>query len=170
MDKNLLTTAPTWTMVVAVSQNNVIGLGDALPWKLRSDLQRFKKMTMGHCLLMGRKTYESIGRPLPGRQTIVLTRNQWEGEGVQSVDDLSQVESRVEAGRQIMVVGGAQVYRAALDRCATLWLTRVLADVAGDTFLPTIDWPAWKLESSVPIPSGPHDEWPSEFQVWERSS
>lgn len=163
-----------WTLVVAVSRNGVIGRGDALPWKLRGDLQRFKKLTMGHCLLMGRKTYSSIGRPLPGRQTIVLSRSLEvpSAAGYQVARSLSQVSDLVEAGRRVMVVGGAEVYRQILDeyptRCATILLTRVLADVEGDTYFPEIDWQQWSRETSQPYPAGPHDEWPTEFQVWTR--
>jgi len=170
-----LPTSPSdWTLVVAVSRNGVIGRGDALPWKLRSDLQRFKKLTMGHCLLMGRKTYDSIGRPLPGRQTIVLSRTLDPpiAAGYQVARELSQVSALVEPQRRIMVVGGAEVYRQILDerpsRCATILLTRVQADVEGDTYFPAIDWHQWSLVTSQSCPAGPNDEWPSEFQVWNR--
>ena len=163
-----------WTLVVAVSRNGVIGRGEALPWKLRSDLQRFKRLTMGHCLLMGRKTYDSIGRPLPGRQTIVLSRtvDQPPAAGYQVASNLGQVSAMVEPQRRVMVVGGAEVYRQILDehppRCGTILLTRVQADVEGDTYFPTIDWQHWSLDARQSVPAGPHDEWPSEFQVWTR--
>ncbi len=160
--------AGDWTLVVAASRNGVIGRGEALPWRLKSDLQRFKRMTMGHCLLMGRKTYASIGRPLPGRQTIVLSRT-LKGSGLFSVaDDLSKVESLVEPGRRVMVVGGAEVYRETLEYCSTIWLTRVLADIEGDTYLPNIDWSQWQLEQVEQITAGIDDDWPTEFQIWTR--
>ena len=161
-------------MVVAISRNGVIGRGDTLPWKLRSDLQRFKKLTMGHCLLMGRKTYESIGRPLPGRQTIVLSRtlDVPSTAGYQVASSLSQVSELVEAERRVMVVGGSEIYRQVLEehpsRCATILLTRVQADVEGDTYFPALDWQQWSLDASESVPAGPHDEWPTEFQVWTR--
>ncbi len=196
-----------WTLVVAASRNGVIGRDDALPWHLRSDLQRFKRLTMGHCLLMGRKTYESIGRPLPGRQTIVLSTK---GSGLFSsahrrstlrveskvspansqgdhdsespatlnaekrpdpfevVADLDSVSGLVEPGRRVMVVGGAEVYRTALDHCSTIWLTRVLADIDGDTYLPEIDWSQWQLKQVDAVKAGPNDDWPTEFQIWSR--
>jgi dihydrofolate reductase len=158
-------------MVVAVSQNNVIGSGTELPWKLRSDLQRFKQMTMGHCLLMGRATYESIGRPLPGRQSIVLSRTPGYSPhaGVQVVSDLDAVESIVERGRRVMVIGGGQIYRLALQRCTELWLTRVMAKVPGDVFLPDIDWNNWQLQSYEPHERQVHDDWPTQFEIWTRS-
>jgi dihydrofolate reductase len=156
-----------WTLVVAASLNDVIGRGEALPWHLRSDLQRFKRLTMGHCLVMGRKTYESIGRPLPGRQTIVLSRTKVSGLFCVA-RDLDQVAGLVEPGRQVMVIGGAEIYRAAVPYCDTIWLTRVLAEVEGDVRLPTIDWEQWQLEQVEPVAAGPHDQWPTEFQVWRR--
>ncbi|MCC7334141.1 MAG: dihydrofolate reductase [Pirellulaceae bacterium] len=163
-----------WILVAAVSRNGVIGRGDALPWKLRSDLQRFKRMTMGHCLLMGRKTYDSIGRPLPGRQTIVLSRSRSTvpATGCFVAENLSQVSELVEPGRQVMVVGGAEVYRQTLaepsPRCSTIWLTRVLADVPGDTYFPDVDWDQWQLKSSEACPFVDGDDWPTEFQIWMR--
>ncbi len=148
-----------WTIVVAVARNGVIGNQGELPWKLSSDLKRFKRMTMGHCLLMGRKTYDSIGRPLPGRQTIVLSRatglqsssDTTTAAGVTYVADVDAVSRHVEAGRQVMVVGGAQIYSATLPYCSTIWLTRVHADVEGDVMFPTIDWSQWR--SNLPSTS-----------------
>lgn len=163
-------TAPNWTLVVAASLNGVIGLGDALPWRLSSDLKRFKSITMGHCLLMGRKTFQSIGKPLPGRQTIVLSRGQFHCEfpEVAVVDCLEKVVPIVEAGRNVMVVGGAQIYKAALPWCSQIWLTRVLADVEGDTYLPEIDWSQWDRTSVEAYPAGEKDQWPTEFEKWQR--
>ncbi len=159
----------TWTAVVAASRNNVIGLNGDLPWKLRSDLKRFKSLTMGHCLLMGRKTMESIGRTLPGRQTIVLSRTNFQApEGVSVVDSLDKVSGCVDVGRDVMVVGGAQIYAATLASCTRLWLTRVLAEIPGDTFLPAINFDDWTCESVESIPCGEHDQFPSEFQTWNR--
>ncbi len=167
-------------MVVAVATNGVIGRAEELPWKLRSDLQRFKRMTMGHCLLMGRKTYVSIGRPLPGRQTMVLSRSVSQAEqelgnaaitehsGITFVSNLSDVERYLERGRKVMVVGGAQVYRATIDYCSTIWLTRVLTPVDGDTWFPEMDWDLWQLESSEPVSASEYDQWATEFQIWKR--
>ncbi len=161
-----------WTLVAAVANGGVIGKGGALPWKLSRDLRRFKTMTMGHCLLMGRKTFESIGRPLPGRQTIVLSRSGFPGapQGVTVVSDLSEVQRHVQPERRVMVVGGSQIYRATLGWCREIWLTRVLADVDGDVLFPDIDWDRWKMESSESFEAGPRDDWPTEFQVWKRKA
>jgi dihydrofolate reductase len=159
-----------WTLVVAVANNGVIGRGDQLPWRMSSDLKRFKSLTMGHCLLMGRKTFESIGKPLPGRQTIVLTRQNFQSAWpqVMTVQNLAQVRALVEPGRKVMVVGGAQLYALALPHCSRIWITRVLAEVPGDVLLPLIDWSQWRRESSELTAAGDQDEWASEFERWQR--
>lgn len=162
-----------WTLVVAMAQNGVIGRDNSLPWRLKGDLQRFKRLTMGHCLLMGRKTYDSIGRPLPGRQTIVLSRqtdNVAAGmaAGVAVAASLEQVSDLVEAGREVMVVGGAQVYQLVLPRCQRMLITRVTAEIDGDTFFPQVDWTEWTLVSSESFPADADNQWPCELQIWER--
>lgn len=161
-----------WILVVAVARNGVIGCGDELPWKLSSDLKRFKSLTMGHCLVMGRKTFQSIGRPLPGRQTIVLSRSEFHCDfpQVQIAVDLDSVDGLIEQNRQVMIVGGAQIYQAAIDYCSQIWITRVLADVPGDTYFPIIDWSQWQRESFESISAGERDQWPSEFEKWQRKS
>lgn len=159
-----------WTAVVAMSRNGVIGRDGELPWHIRSDLKRFKKMTMGQCLLMGRKTFQSIGRALPGRQTIVLSRrNDLElPAGVSHASELSRVPQLVEGERDVMVVGGAEIYAATLSLCNRLWLTRVLADIEGDTFFPEVDWEDWRLVESTKHAAEENDQWETEFQLWTR--
>ncbi len=161
-----------WVAVVAVAQNNVIGNHGTLPWRLSSDLKRFKRLTMGHCLLMGRKTFDSIGRALPGRQTIVLSRSgfQTTASGVLAVTKPAEVAALVEPNRRVMVVGGAQIYEAVLNQCSELWLTKVLADVEGDVQFPTIDWTQWKLISTESVPASESDQYATEFQIWHRSA
>lgn len=161
-----------WTLLVALSENGVIGRQGDLPWRLSSDLQRFKKLTMGHCLLMGRKTFESIGRPLPGRQTIVLSRGGFSDapEGVAVVANIEDVPAHVEPGRSVMVVGGAQIYEQTLAVCDTLLLTRVLAQIEGDVCFPEVEWADWELESETYFEAGPKDDWPTKFQQWTRTT
>ena len=161
-----------WILVVAIARNGVIGRENSLPWKLSRDLQRFKAMTMGHCLLMGRKTYQSIGRPLPGRQTIVVSRTGYDpgDSAITVIPDVAQVAEHVQPGRRVMVVGGAQLYAAALPRCGTMWITRVEVDIAGDTFFPELDWSQWQLQSSESFTADANNQWPSEFQVWRRAT
>ncbi len=158
-----------WTLVVAMAESRVIGRNGDLPWRLSSDLRRFKELTMGHCLLMGRKTMDSIGKALPGRQTIVLSRSGYQSDApVQVAAGLDQVDALVEPGRRVMVVGGAQIYALAMPRCSEMFITRVQAEVDGDTFFPEIPADEWQLDQSEPIPAGPRDDYPTEFQRWTR--
>jgi dihydrofolate reductase len=136
------------TIVAAVARNGVIGVDGGLPWHLPDDLRRFKELTLGHVLVMGRKTYESIGRPLPGRTTVVVTRNpQWD-PGAPGVHVAATVEEAVDAAAAIdpdvFVVGGAEVYRAALPLADRLELTLVDAEPDGDTRFPDVVWDAWR--------------------------
>lgn len=150
--------------VVAVARNGTIGLGNTLPWRLRSDLLRFKRLTMGHSLVMGRKTYESIGRPLPGRQTIVLTRQKDKTfEGVQIATSIEEAIALVPNDSIPFIVGGAEVYRVAMPLVTNLYLTRVLADIDGDAnFGPWNESDFDCIERSF-IPADAFNEWPSEF-------
>ena len=138
-------------LIVAASQNNVIGLDNQLPWHLPEDLQYFKAVTMGKPILMGRKTYESIGRPLPGRTNIVLTRDaNWSAKGVVVVNDLDSATAASEkacaaAGAdELMIIGGEQIYRKFLPVADKLYLTKVEAVVEGDAYFPAIDSDQWQ--------------------------
>ena len=138
-------------LIVAASQNNVIGLDNQLPWHLPEDLQYFKAVTMGKPILMGRKTYDSIGRPLPGRTNIVLTRDaNWSAEGVVVVNDLDSARAASEkacvaAGvDELMIIGGEQIYRKFLPVADKLYLTKVEAVVEGDAYFPAIDPDQWQ--------------------------
>jgi dihydrofolate reductase len=156
--------------VIAVSQNGVIGIENRLPWHLRSDLQRFKKITMGHTLFMGRKTYESIGRPLPGRRTIVLSRSSLATPiDVTVVTSLPNAIQGLQLPATLFVVGGAQVYRHCLPRIDEFYVTRVLADVAGDSYFDlaalTIQF---RCESQERFPADENNDWPTSFEHWVR--
>ena len=156
------------TAVVAMTPQGVIGKDGDMPWRLRSDLQRFKKLTMGGVLIMGRKTFDSIGRPLPGRVTIVITRDpNWSHPDVlvaSSPDAALELlhDSEAVGDRAPFVVGGAQIYLALLPKCEQLLLTRVLAKIDGDTAL-DIDMSDFEILSRERIPAGPHDSVPTEF-------
>ncbi len=150
------------TAVVAMTPSGVIGLNGDMPWRLRSDLQRFKKMTMGGVLVMGRKTYESIGRPLPGRRTVVITRRQdLTFDGVQMA---TSPENALELGGDdpVFVVGGAEIYRQLMPRCDQIYLTKVYSDVQGDTHL-QLDLQDFRTTERFEIPAGPHDDVRTEF-------
>src|SRR5215831_6727341 len=124
-----------------MSLNRVIGMRNTIPWHLPEDFKWFKQMTTGQVIVMGRKTFESIGKPLPNRMTLVLTRSQTSIPGVKVISDLGQIDSMAGefAGREIFICGGAEIYAQALPRCSDLYLTLVQWEVAGDTFFPPFE-------------------------------
>lgn len=155
-------------MIVAAAENGVIGVDNQLPWRLKPDLQRFKQLTMGHHLIMGRKTYESIGRPLPGRITVVLTRSA--GIDVPNVvvarsldDAFAQAAAR--GDDEPFVCGGADVYAQALAECDRCYLTVVERQFTGDAIFPGLDADKWQLVESEPHPE---NELPYRFETWDR--
>lgn len=159
---------PSLTAIVAMTPSGVIGLDGDMPWRLSSDLRRFKKLTMGGTLIMGRKTYDSIGRPLPGRRTIVITRSpDWSAEGVDRA--ASPDEAVVMAGsNDVFVVGGAEIYRQLLTRCDQILMTQVLSQVKGDTHL-ELDLAPFRLVEQTRIPASEKDDVPTEFLKYVRS-
>jgi dihydrofolate reductase len=132
------------TAVVAASDNDVIGRDNALPWHLPADLAYFKRVTMGKPMLMGRKTFESIGRPLPGRRNLVLSRRGFSAPGVETVATVEEACERVAGAPELMVIGGAEVFRLAMPRLDFLHLTRVHTRVEGDVFLPPLVAGEWR--------------------------
>jgi dihydrofolate reductase len=134
------------SLIVAVSENGVIGKQGGIPWHLPEDLKLFKQTTMGHTLIVGRKTYESIGRPLPGRNMIVLTRQQdYQAEGCQVVDGVEQALAMAElqGENEAFIAGGAQVYAQALPLAERIYWTQVHAEVEGDTTFPDFEREDW---------------------------
>jgi dihydrofolate reductase len=134
-------------IIAAVARNGVIGNDGRLPWHIPEDMARFKSLTMGHALIMGRATFESIGRPLPGRTTVVLTRrDSWAHDGVDVAGSLEEGLAMVDARGDIdaFIAGGAQVYRSALVGADVLEITEVDANPAGDTWFPDVDWSQWR--------------------------
>jgi dihydrofolate reductase len=168
-----MTVSPaTISMIVALTRSGVIGRDNALPWRLSEDLKRFKRLTMGHHLIMGRRTYESIGRPLPGRTSIVLTRRPEElrrtlPEGVFAAATLKEAIALCGDDDEVFVIGGGEVFREALPLAHRAYVTWVEADVAGDTFFHDFPNPGWRLESETFIPSDPKNEYPTSFCVYE---
>ncbi|MED0679893.1 dihydrofolate reductase [Aneurinibacillus thermoaerophilus] len=135
------------SIVVAMDQNRVIGKENKLPWHLPADLAHFKSLTMGHVIVMGRKTYESIGRPLPGRTNVILTKNpDYQAEGCVVLHSVEEVLSRFSED-PIDVIGGTQIITLFLPLADTLYLTLIKASFPGDTYLPTIDMSEWELIS-----------------------
>ena len=125
--------------IAAMSLNQVIGRDNQIPWHLPEDLAWFKQFTMGGVLLMGRKTFESIGKPLPGRETIVLTRGQWKNNEVKSASEPALLPLPQNDSRPLFVCGGAEIYRLFLPRCTDLYLTVVQREIFGDTFFPEFE-------------------------------
>lgn len=157
------------TALVAMTEAGVIGKDGTMPWRLRADLQRFKQLTMGGVLIMGRKTFDSIGRPLPGRGTIVITRQadwSFDDPAVQVAGSVEQALELI-ADRPAYVVGGAEIYRQMIGYCDCVYLTRVLADVSGDTHLELDLSPFTQLNSEA-VPAGPKDDYDTQFETWQR--
>jgi dihydrofolate reductase len=127
-----------YVAIAALSENRVIGTQNRIPWHLPADFKFFKATTMGHVLVMGRKTFESIGRPLPGRDTIVLSRSGFSHPGVRTVAGLDQLPGLV-AGRRVFICGGAEIYQATLPQCGELYLTHVKRIVDGDAVFPPFE-------------------------------
>jgi len=162
------TTTPTITLIAAISDNGVIGAEGDLPWRLPADLKHFKAVTTGHPILMGRKTHESIGKPLPNRRNIVLTRNAgWSRPGVETVHDLQEALRLVDDD-ELFVIGGEQVYRAALPIADRLLITRVHAHVRGDVMFPEFDRGAWTLTDEQHRPADEHNAHDITFQQYQR--
>jgi len=137
------------SLIVAVSTNNVIGADGDLPWSLSDDLKRFKAATIGKPIVMGRKTYESIGRPLPGRQNIVITRQgDFTADGCDVVQSTAEAVEVAEGADEIMVIGGSQIYAAFLPLAERIYFTRVHTEVEGNVFFPQLDKEEWRESAS----------------------
>ena len=146
-------TTPRLTLIVARARNGVIGASGGLPWRLPEDLAFFKRTTMGHPIVMGRKTWESIGRPLPGRRSVVVTRDRtFAAAGAEVVHSLDEAIRRCADTVEIFVIGGAQLYAEALPRAKRLLLTEIEADFDGDTVMPAPSPADWQEASREPHP------------------
>ena len=133
------------SIIVAVAENGAIGSGNRLPWHLPDDLKRFKALSLGKPVVMGRRTFESIGRPLPGRTNIVISRQGGLAiDGVRVVHSLDEALAAAGSVPEVVVIGGAQIFRQVLPRTDTIHLTRVHARVAGDVFFPELDPAQWR--------------------------
>jgi dihydrofolate reductase len=147
---------PRVSIIVAMAKNRVIGANNALPWHLSSDLKRFKALTMGHHIIMGRKTFESIGRVLPGRTSVVVSRNSaYRPAGVLVAPDLDTALAMAAGDDEVFVIGGAEFFRAALPIADRLLLTEIDHEFAGDTFFPEFEPSSWKQSSREPV-ADPH--------------
>lgn len=159
------------SIIAAVARNRVIGRDNELPWRLADDLKRFKALTMDHHLLVGRKTWESIGRPLPGREIIVVTGQRLELP--EHVHTASSVEEGIDTARdydesELFVAGGASIFAAALPLCERMYMTHVEADVPGDVYFPVVDLSSWNQTVRQTIDGDDRNEYPTTFVTYER--
>lgn len=167
---------PMFALIVARTRNGVIGRNNAMPWHLPEDLRYFKRVTMGKPIIMGRNTWESLGKPLPGRDNIVVTRNtNYQAEGAHVVGSLNAALQLATAlateknSTEIMIIGGAQIYRAALPLVQRAYITEIDADINGDAFFPMLEgkWRETAREAHAPCEKNPY---PYSFTVLERIS
>lgn len=167
---------PGLALIAAVAENGVIGRDNQLPWHLPGDLAYFKRNTLGKPVIMGRNTFESIGRPLPGRSNIVISRRpDYAPDGVSTVSSLDEAlalaaqVARADQVEEAVVIGGARVYAGALERANRLYLTEVHAAVAGDVHFPQVDWSRWRedwRERHAAVEANPYDY---SFVVYSRA-
>ena len=136
----------TLSLIVAITKNNVIGKDNQMPWHLPADLAWFRKNTTGKPVIMGRKTFESIGHPLPKRTNIVLSRTPYEHEGVIWKENFESAVDFVKEFDEIMLIGGGELFKQYLPKADKLYLTQIQADIDGDTFFPEINWAEWHIE------------------------
>ncbi|HEY8539872.1 MAG TPA: dihydrofolate reductase [Steroidobacteraceae bacterium] len=159
------------SIVVAAAENGVIGVGNALPWHLPDDLQRFKALTMGKPILMGRKTHESIGRPLPGRTNIVMSRRPGLAlPGCIVVSSLQEAKNAAGAAEELVIIGGAELYAQALSFVDVIHLTRVHAHIAGDAYFPPLSASAWRERVIATHPADERHAYGFTFLELERTA
>jgi dihydrofolate reductase len=163
------------SLILAVSRNGVIGRDGAIPWRMSTDMRRFRQLTLGKPIIMGRKQYDSVGKPLDGRDNIVVTRNPaFSVSGVHAVPDidhaivLAEELARQRGADEIMIIGGAQIYTLALPRATRIYLSRVEAQVTGDVVFDIPDLQQWRTVSSQYLAAGEKDEHPHTFTILER--
>jgi dihydrofolate reductase len=163
------TARPLISLLVARSLNGVIGRDNALPWRLPADLKRFKALTMGKPMLMGRRTFESIGRALPGRINLVLTRNrQWHAPGAIAVHDLDEAFARAGDAPELVVIGGAELFGLFLPLAARIYLTDVHTTLSGDTHFPALAPEEWREMERIGYAADPEHAYEMTFRMLER--
>lgn len=136
----------TISIIVALSENNVVGVRNQLPWKLSADLKRLKALTMGHHIIMGRKTYESIGKPLPGRTNVIISRNKdYQAEGCVLANSLQHALEIALDDEEVFVFGGGEIFNEAMDKADKIYMTRVHKHIDGDTYFPVVKPFEWRI-------------------------
>ena len=163
----------TISFVVAASENGVIGKDNRLPWRLPNDLKFFKNTTWAMPIIMGRKTYESFGKPLPGRTNIVITRSgDWKAEGVITVKSLEEALQAAEEtdAQEAFIIGGGEIFRQAFAMADKIYITRVHTQLEGDAFFPAIEETEWQLFSNLDCPADDRHAYAYSFQLWKRKN
>jgi dihydrofolate reductase len=156
------------SLLVAMDKNRLIGVNNQLPWRLPADLAYFKKVTMGHPIVMGRKTFESIGKPLPGRKNIIITRNpHYQAENCEVYNSLSEAVQQYQ-DENVFVIGGAQIFNESLPFADKLYVTFIDHEFTGDTYFPEINWSEWELESAAPGVTDEKNPYAYQFKVFVR--
>jgi dihydrofolate reductase len=165
-------TTPPIVLIAAVADNGVIGDQGGMPWRLSTDMKRFKSLTTGHPVVMGRKTWEGLGKPLAGRPNIVVSRDRaYQAEGARVTGSLHEALDRAAAlagEGEIFVIGGGAIYREAMGAADRLYITHVQARPAGDTTFPAIDPAIWAETSREEVPAGEKDQFPTSFVIYRR--
>jgi dihydrofolate reductase len=160
---------PRISIIAAMARNRVIGINNTLPWRLPEDLKHFKALTLGHHILMGRKTYESLGRPLPGRTSVVITRSQdLKVPGCLVANSIAKAVAACDDDNEIFFIGGEELYRQALDIADRIYLTEINAEFAGDAWFPEFDMNLWQEAGRKPCKSESGLE--CEFLIYDRKS
>ncbi|MDR2926539.1 MAG: dihydrofolate reductase [Azoarcus sp.] len=160
---------PEIVLIAAVARNGVIGRDNALPWRLKADLAHFRAATMGHPVLMGRKTWESLAKPLPGRRNIVLTRQTgYTAQGAEVFASVAEALAALTNAARVFVIGGAEIYRLFLWEADSLLLTEVAADIAGDAYFPDFDRAAFQEIARAAHPADADNEYAVDFVEYRR--
>ena len=161
------------SLLVAADENNVIEKDNKLPWHLPSDLKYFKNLTWGMPVVMGRKTFESFGKPLSGRRNIVISRNnEWKAEGVEIANSIEKAVALAQQSvvNEIFIIGGGEIFKTFLPKAERIYLTRIHQSFDGDAFFPEIDETEWQLVKEKNCSADEKNAYAHSFQVWERKS
>lgn len=157
------------SLIAAMDENRLIGCGNKLPWHLPDDFKHFKAVTLGKPIIMGRKTFESIGKLLPGRKNIVLSRNNYQADGITSVTSIEQALHEVAADAEVMIIGGENIYQQMLAMADRMYITHVHAQFEGDAWFPVIDDKLWWVVSSHPHPADEKNQYAFTVTIYQRN-
>jgi dihydrofolate reductase len=160
---------PRISIIAALARNQAIGRRNQMPWRLPEDLKRFRRLTLGHAVVMGRRTFDSIGKPLPGRDNIVVTRSRdWNHPGCRTANSIEAALASTPTSQEVFVIGGAEIYLLALPRAVRLYLTEIEHEFDGDTFFPEFDRSRWREVSRESRVLGGAGGFGYDFVVYDR--